>query len=85
MDDGSLKAVRIVFKSPKRDGFVVVKVFEVNDLASVKYWNGGLEKVMSFWNTKTPIRDSKAKEDYIRRARTMMEEAFWYLADNVTF
>lgn len=64
--------VRVVWKL-KSDYNVVVKLFRVDqELHSVKFWFGNLEKTMSFWNTTNPITDAKVIEEARKRVLLLM-------------
>jgi len=52
---------RIVFKTRLPDLYCVVKQFDQvqEELWSVKFWHGDMEKVMSYWNTDEPFVPDK--------------------------
>lgn len=65
--------VRVVF-TLRLGYFAVVKLFRTDDeLHSVKFWHGDVDKTMSHWNTKELINDPKINEEGRKRLVHMIK------------
>jgi hypothetical protein len=70
--------VRVLFRTALDDVFCVVKIFDYEEpaaLSSIKFWRTkDIAKCVSYWKTRTPVRDPFARERCVVAARVLLHD-----------